>query len=144
MHKNAASRFDALAATNETMRLFCVCIGGAIGSGARYLVSTWMLATFGPAFPYGTLTVNIAGSFVLAALMQIATMTDRIPPTAFLMLTTGVLGGFTTYSAFSYESFRYLQEGAWALAASYIVTTVVGCLAACAAGIMAARSFIGG
>jgi CrcB protein len=61
-----------------------------------------------------------------------------------LTLTTGVLGGFTMYSAFSYESFRYLHEGAWALAATYIVTTVVGCLAGCAAGIIAARSLVGG
>ena len=126
------------------MRLLCVCLGGAFGSGARYLISSWMFAALGPAFPYGTLTVNLVGSFVLAALMQIATMTDRIPATVWLTLTTGVLGGFTTYSAFSYETFRFLHEGAWGLAATYVLATVVGCLTGCAAGFVAARSLLGG
>jgi CrcB protein len=126
------------------MRLLYVCLGGAFGSGARYLVSGWMLAALGPGFPYGTLTVNVVGSFVLAALMHVGTTTTLVSPTVRLTLATGVLGGFTTYSTFSYETFRYLQEGAWALAAANVGATVIGCLAGCAAGFVAARSLVGG
>ena len=126
------------------MRLLLVCVGGAFGSGARYLVSGWVLAALGPRFPYGTLAVNAIGSFVLAALMHVGTTTDLVSPELRLTLATGVLGGFTTYSTFSYETFRYLQEGAWGLAALNVTATVIGCLAGCAAGFIAARSLVAG
>jgi len=123
-------------------RFLWICLGGAAGTGARYLVSGWTLNRFGSAFAYGTLAVNIIGSFVLAVLMFIGTETGALPPTARLALTTGVMGGFTTYSTFSYETMRYLQEGAWLLAALNVTITVVGCLAACLLGWAVTRSLI--
>lgn len=125
-------------------RLLWVCLGGAVGSGARYLVSGWMLAWLGTAFPYGTLTVNLLGSFLLAALMHVGTSTELLSPTLRVALTTGTLGGFTTYSTFSYETFRYLQEGAFLLGALNITVTVFGCLAGCALGFFCARALVGG
>ncbi len=112
------------------MRLLWVCLGGAFGSGARYLLSGWVLERFGPAFPSGTLAVNVIGSFLLGALMFLGIEAGMLSPPLRLALTTGVLGGFTTYSTFSYETMRYLQDGAWMLALLNVAITVVACLLA--------------
>lgn len=120
-------------------RLLWVCLGSAVGGGARYLLSSWLLVALGPAFPYGTLAVNLLGSFLLAALMYLGLETTSLPPSLRLALTTGVMGGFTTYSTFSFDTLKYLQAGAWALAALNVAATVLGCLGACLAGWHAAR-----
>jgi CrcB protein len=125
-------------------RLLLVCLGGAFGSGARYLMSVWMLGALGPGFPYWTLSVNLIGSLALTALMYAASKTDAVSPDLQLTLATGVLGGFTTYSAFGYETFRFLLDGALGTAAIYVVVTVFGCLCACALGFAGARAVIGG
>lgn len=83
-----------------------ICVGGAVGTGARYLLSGWLLRAAGPGFPWGTLAVNVAGSFLLGLLMQLSFASDLFPPTRRLVLTTGVMGGFTTYSIFNYETLR--------------------------------------
>ena len=124
-------------------RFLLVCLGGALGTGARYLVSGWTLKAFGPAFPFGTLAVNVVGSFLLAALMYVGTETTAMQATTRVVLTTGVLGGFTTYSTFSFETMRYLESGSIGLAALYVGATVVVCLGACMAGWMAARAAFG-
>ena len=121
------------------MRLLWVCLGGAMGSGARYLVAGWVLRALGPGFPYGTLAVNLLGSFMLAALMHVGLTTELMSPNVRLALTTGVMGGFTTYSTFSYETLRYFQEGAWAIGAVNVGVTVVACLLACLLGFASAR-----
>lgn len=124
-------------------RFALVCLGGAFGSGARYLLSGWLAERLGHAFPYGTLAVNLIGSFLLAMLMELAFHSATISPTARIALGTGVLGGFTTYSTFSYESFVYLREGAPALAALNVSVTLAGCLLACWLGLAAARWLLG-
>jgi CrcB protein len=124
-------------------RFLLVCLGGALGTGARYLVSGWTFKAFGPAFPYGTLAVNVVGSFLLAALMYVGTETTAMQATTRVVLTTGVMGGFTTYSTFSYETMKYLQESAWQLAALNVGLTVCGCLGACVLGWAGARWMLG-
>ena len=124
-------------------RFLLVCLGGALGSGARYLVSVWALAALGPAFPYGTLAVNALGSFLICALMHLAVTAQLIPAPLALFLTTGVMGGFTTYSTFDYETFKYVQGGAHGLALLYVAATLVVCFAAGAAGDALARA-VGG
>jgi CrcB protein len=124
-------------------RFLLVCLGGAAGTGARYLLSGWVLRAFGPAFPYGTLAVNFIGSFLLAAIVYLGVEAAVIPPTMRLVLSVGVMGGFTTYSTFSYETMGYLQDGAYAIAALNVAATVVCCLAACFLGWAAARSLAG-
>jgi fluoride exporter len=120
-------------------RLFWISVGGAVGTGARYLLSGWVLGVFGTRFPYGTLAVNVIGSFLLGGIMQFSLTTGLVPPTLRLALTTGVLGGFTTYSTFNYESVRYLQEGALAIGVFNVAVTVSACLAAGVAGLFVAR-----
>jgi CrcB protein len=125
-------------------RLLWVCLGSAFGGGARYLVSGWTLDAFGASFPWGTLVVNLVGSFLLAALMFTGIESTSLSPTVRLALTTGVMGGFTTYSTFSYETMRYLQDGAWGIAIANVLVTVLGCLAACLLGWAGARWLLGG
>lgn len=125
-------------------RFVWICVGGAVGTGARYLVSGWSLKLLGPSFPYGTLVVNLLGSLLLGALMHLGTATDAMSPTMRLAVTTGAMGGFTTYSTFSYETMRLMQEGAWGSAALNIGVTVVACLAASVSGFALARWWVGG
>jgi len=124
-------------------RFLWICLGGAAGTGARYLMSGWVLQRLGGSFPYGTLSVNVLGSFLLGVLMQVALMTALLPPTLRLALTTGALGGFTTYSTFNYETLQYFQDGAWLFGFLNILATVLGCLIAGALGFFAARWAIG-
>jgi CrcB protein len=116
------------------VRVFWIGFGGAAGTIARYLLSGWALERFGSGFPFGTLAVNLIGSFLLAALMYLGVEAGMLPPTVRLALTTGVMGGFTTYSTFSYETMRYLQDGAWGLALLNMSVTLGGCLLACILG----------
>lgn len=111
-------------------RFLLVCLGGAIGSGARFLVSNLARAWFGGTFPFGTLAVNVLGSFLIGAIMQLGLASDLVTPNARLFLTTGILGGFTTYSAFNYETCTLAERGALALAlANVALTLVLGLLA---------------
>lgn len=120
-------------------RFLWICLGGAIGTGARYLLSGWVLRVTGAGFPYGTLAVNVIGSFLLCLLMQIGLSTDLLPPTLRVVLATGVLGGFTTYSAFNYETLRFLQEDAWLLAFVNLGAMLAACLLAGWLGFVAGR-----
>jgi CrcB protein len=121
------------------MRFFWICLGGAVGTGARYLLSGWVLRLLGGAFPYGTLSVNVLGSFILGALMQLALTTSILSPTLRLALTTGAMGGFTTYSTFNYETVRYFQDGAVLFGVLNILVMVFACLLAGLLGLVVAR-----
>ena len=125
-------------------RFLWICLGGAAGTGARYLLSGWALATLGPVFPWGTLAVNVIGSFLLGFLMQVGIATPILSPTLRLTLTTGVMGGFTTYSTFNYETMRYIQDGALRLALANVLATLAICLAAGFAGVALGRALFGG
>jgi fluoride exporter len=120
-------------------RLLWICLGGAIGTAARYLLSGWLLRIAGPGFPYGTLAVNTLGSFLLGLLMPITLSTEAFPTNLRLALAVGVLGGFTTYSTFNYETLQLFQEDAWLLGFANLGITVVACLAAGLLGLMAGR-----
>lgn len=124
-------------------RFLWICLGGAVGTGARYLLSGWLLRAAGPGFPWGTLAVNVTGSFLLGLIMQIALGTDLLSPTLRLTLTTGVMGGFTTYSTFNYETLQYLQRNDWLMGSLNLSVTVVACLAAGSLGLVAGRMLAG-
>ena len=123
-------------------RFLWVCFGGALGTGARYLVTGWTLKAFGTSFPFASLSVNLIGSFLIGFAMQVAPSTELLSPTLRIALTAGVLGGFTTYSAFSYEATRQLQSGDVAIGALNIALTTAGCLLACLLGLACARWFL--
>ena len=91
------------------MRLLLVLAGGAIGSSARYLVSLWVVDRVGTTFPWSTMSVNIAGSFLIGFIATLADELGAIGPDARIFLVVGVLGGFTTFSSFSLETLRLVQ-----------------------------------
>jgi len=122
-------------------QLLWVCAGVAVGSGARYLASVWLLERCGTALPWGTLAVNVVGSFLLGFVVQTSAVHTEFPPLVRLGLTAGVLGGFTTYSSFNQATLKLLDERAYASAVSYVALTLVACLIAGVAGTVVAKRF---
>ncbi|HEX6098135.1 MAG TPA: fluoride efflux transporter CrcB [Thermoanaerobaculia bacterium] len=121
-------------------RFLLICLGGAIGTGARYLIAVWMARVAGTGLPYGTLLVNLSGSFALGLLMQLSLSSQVVSADMRLIIGTGILGGFTTYSAFNYEMLALLREQSWRVALAYAAMTLIGCLACGALGIGIART----
>ena len=115
-------------------------LGGALGSIARYLVGGAAILLMGPAFPYGTLAVNLSGSFAAGVLVGIAGGRELATGTR-LILMTGFLGGFTTFSAFGVETAHLAEQQGMAAAAANIVANVGIGLAAAALGLAAGRAY---
>ncbi|WP_437960260.1 fluoride efflux transporter CrcB [Sorangium sp. So ce119] len=123
-------------------RWFWIGVGGAAGTLARYGLSTWCQQRFGAGFPYGTLAVNVLGSFLLGAIGEIAESTALLSPTLRLSLSTGLMGGFTTYSSFNNETLRLIHYKSWAAGLANITITLVGCLLAGALGMIVAKRLV--
>src|SRR5712671_4005298 len=119
-----------------------ICLGGAIGTGLRYLASGLAARWLGADFPYGTLIVNVVGSFLIGLIQQIGTASLLIPETTRLFLTVGIMGGLTTYSSFSYETVRLVQMGAWGQAWINVLVTTAVCLGVCFLGIVVGRMIV--
>lgn len=122
------------------VKLFWICMAGAIGTGVRYFIGLWADERLGRAIPYGTLIVNVVGCFLIGLVMQISLRTAAIPPALRLTLTTGFMGGLTTYSSFNYDLGQYLHSGAYTTAGLYFAVTTILCLAAGSLGVMLAGS----
>jgi CrcB protein len=123
-------------------RFAWICLAGAAGTGARYLIALWAAQHFGSTFPYGTLIVNLVGCFGIAAVMHVA-LALAWPPTIRSAITIGFIGGLTTYSSFNYETSRLLEEGAAGTALLNASATILGSLAAGWLGISGARLLLG-
>jgi CrcB protein len=121
------------------VRLLLVCAGGALGSSARYLVSSWMAGRFGSAFPWGTLTVNVAGSFLIGLIATLADDVGSIGPEGRLFLVVGLLGGFTTFSSFSLETLRLAEQNEVVRALWNVLVNLALSLAAALLGIAVGR-----
>ncbi len=106
--------------------LFIVMLGGAIGAGLRYHVGRIALHLTGPGFPWGTWTVNLAGGFLMGVLVGVLGRISEGGEALRLFLGVGVLGGFTTFSAFSLETANMLTRGQPVVAAAYSVSSVAG------------------
>jgi CrcB protein len=125
------------------VRLLLICVGGALGTGARYLIGGLAVRWLGSEFPYGTLFINVLGSFLIGFVQQVGLTTLAIPETTRLVLTIGVMGGFTTYSSFSYETIRLIENGSWLGAAANVVLTTGLCLVVCVLGLALGRVVVG-
>lgn len=121
------------------MPLLFVMIGGAIGSGARFLTGRATLALFGPHFPYGTLAVNLTGGLLMGVLTGVLARTGVAAEPWRLFLGIGVLGGFTTFSSFSLDVVGMIERGAPGTALCYALASVVGSVLALFAGLMLTR-----
>lgn len=90
-----------------------ISIGAIFGANARYWLGTWASAKLGSAFPYGTLIINVTGSFFIGLFMTLATERFLIDPRWRYLVVVGFLGAYTTFSTFSYESFNLIFKGQW-------------------------------
>lgn len=122
--------------------IWYVALGGAAGSALRYVIATYIQARSGSPFPVGTLMVNISGSILLGLVLRYALETPAISPDMRALLTTGVMGGYTTFSTFTYETAALLEEGDWRRAALYVGLSVVISLIGTFLGFAGARELL--
>ncbi len=117
-----------------------VMAGGALGAGARYNLGRLVFHWTGPGFPYGTLIANLVGGFLMGVLVAILARDNMADETWRLLLGVGLLGGFTTFSAFSLEVLNMIERGQWGIAIGYALVSVIGSVLALFAGLLAVRA----
>ena len=128
------------------MTYFWVGVGGALGSMARYWMAAAVAVATGPGMPWGTILINIVGSFVIGFFGALTGVDGRlsVPSDARVFVMTGLCGGFTTFSAFSLQTIDLARDGQWSQAAWNVGLSVVLCLVAVALGYAAAGLINGG
>ncbi len=113
--------------------------GGAIGSMLRYAVTLWMIDRVGPGFPWHTALINVIGSFLIGAVAAYVQSSLGVSPLISAFVMVGILGGFTTFSTFSFDTLTLLSDGSVGMALAYAAGTVILGISAAAAGIAIAR-----
>lgn len=121
------------------MNFLLVMIGGAIGSAGRYAVGKATLGAFGPDYPWGTLAVNLIGGFLMGLLAGILARSGGSEQTR-LLIGVGMLGGFTTFSAFSLDAVTMIERGQWGVAVTYALVSVIGSVLALFGGLAITRA----
>jgi fluoride exporter len=127
---------------NTLKLILVIAVGGAVGAVARHLVNVQAAALMGFGFPWGTLTVNILGSFLMGVLVETSALVWSPDPALRAMLAVGVLGAFTTFSTFSLDAIVLYERGQLALAAGYIVASVVLSIGGLFAGLAVIRTVV--
>jgi CrcB protein len=122
------------------MTALLIAVFGAVGCLLRYLLSGWVHGVLGRDFPYGTLTVNVLGAFLVGFVMELSLRSTLITAELRTGLTIGFLGGLTTFSTFSYETFKLLEDGEVLSAGVNALVSVATCVLLTWLGIAAARS----
>lgn len=120
---------------------FVVFVGAGLGGVARYAIGGWIQQSAGPGFPWGTLAINLSGSLALTFLYALLEGTSA-PAQWRAFVGIGVLGGYTTFSTFSYEAVRLLQDAQWNRATVYVLASVVGSLGAALLGFRAGATIL--
>jgi CrcB protein len=121
--------------------LLAIAVGGAAGSLARHYLSSSIYGVTGSAFPYGILTVNVLGGLIMGIVVELGALKLNYSLEMRAFLTTGILGGFTTFSTFSLDTALLIERGDWAGAAAYMVASVLLSVGALFAGLWLVRSF---
>ncbi|MBO0141970.1 fluoride efflux transporter CrcB [Agrobacterium sp. Ap1] len=117
-------------------------LGGAIGSVLRYLVGVFSVRWFGPGFPWGTLTVNVIGSFIIGLSVEMIARRFEASMELRVFIVTGIIGGFTTWSSFSLDTMVLFERGAITAAAAYVIGSLVVSFAAVFAGLALGRAML--
>ncbi len=121
------------------MNFVLVAIGAMVGANLRYVLSRLAAKLLGPVFPYGTLIINLTGSFLVGWFIIWTTERVLVDPRWRLVIVIGFCGGFTTFSSYAFETMAYFEQGQWGLMAVNIVSNNVLCLLAVVAGMALAR-----
>ena len=120
--------------------ILVISLGAIFGANARWVISRYLAKVIGPVFPYGTLAINVAGSFVVGFFMIWASERVLLDPRWRLLIVVGFCGAFTTFSSFAFETTAYFQQGQWALMMANFVSNNLLCLAAALGGMALARA----
>jgi len=121
-------------------RYALVLVGAGLGGLMRFLLGTWIMTKYGGRFPLGTFLINITGSFLIGLLMTMFTERSHLHPNWRLFLVVGVLGGYTTFSSFEYETFQAVRDGARPLGLLYVTGSVlIGYLAVWLGAVLVSR-----
>jgi CrcB protein len=132
--------FDALRGTSCVMQtVIYIAVFGALGCVARYFLSGWTYEKLGWGFPWGTLSVNVVGAFIIGLIMELGLRNANIPANLRIGLVAGFLGGLTTFSTFSYETFKLLETGRILVAFANVLISVTLCLLFTWLGIVVAK-----
>ena len=123
-------------------KILIVAAGGGIGATVRYLVSIWAAGRWGANFPYGTLLVNVAGCFIIGIFMTLTTERFIVSPYWRLLVTVGFVGGLTTFSSYSYETWALLEGGGELAALANVFANLLFGFFATWLGVVAARTII--
>jgi CrcB protein len=116
-----------------------IAIGAVFGANLRWLISRWSAKFISPVFPYGTLFINVTGSFIVGFFMIWSTQRVLLDPRWRLLIVVGFCGAFTTFSSFAFETMAYFEQGQWMMMAANFVSNNLLCLAAALAGMALAR-----
>jgi CrcB protein len=108
---------------SAVMNAIAIAVGAAIGANLRYSLSIWAAQRWGASFPYGTLIVNVIGSFAIGVVLVLATTRLNLSDPARLLIVTGLLGGFTTFSSLSFETYSLITNGSWLAAGIYVISS---------------------
>jgi CrcB protein len=123
------------------MQYLLIGLGGFLGANARYILGGWIAARYGTSFPYGTLVINVSGSFLIGFFLVLVSERFIVHLNWRLFFAVGFLGGYTTFSTFSFESFTLMRDGSFFLALFNMVGSVVLGLIAVLIGAALARLF---
>jgi CrcB protein len=126
----------------DIIKVLLVLLGGALGTGCRYWLSTFVYSVIEkPSFPYANFIINVSGSFIIGILAELFEARVLVSPTVRVALLTGVLGGYTTFSSFSFETFSLLRDGQMWLALVNALGSVLLGLVAVWMGVRLAQLF---
>lgn len=120
--------------------ILVISLGAILGANARWLISRYAARILGPVFPYGTLMINVSGSFIVGFFMIWATERVLLDPRWRLLVVVGFCGAFTTFSSFAFETVAYLEQGQWLLMTTNFLSNNILCLGAALAGMALARA----
>ena len=121
-------------------RVLVISIGAILGANARWFISRYAARVLGPVFPYGTLFINVTGSFIVGFFMIWATERVLLDPRWRLLIVVGFCGAFTTFSSFAFETMAYFEQGQWLLLFTNFFSNNLLCLGGALAGMALARA----
>jgi CrcB protein len=119
--------------------ILTISAGAIVGANARWIISRYVAKVISPVFPYGTLVINVSGSFIVGFFLIWTTERVLVDPRWRLLIVVGFCGAFTTFSSFAFETMAYFEQGQWLLMAANFLSNNVICLAAALAGMALAR-----
>jgi CrcB protein len=129
-HKADNSYENSFGRNSIVLDFLAISLGAIVGANLRYWMSRYAARVLGPVFPYGTLSINVLGSFVLGFFLVWTTERVMVDPRWRLLIAVGFCGGYTTFSSYAYETMAFFEQGQWTLmAANFVANNLLACLA---------------